>query len=315
MCDGLADKVLPMLKGMVEQSRFLTRVEEPKIVIYCNGYEKAKQRDTWRQYAIKACKKVFDCDEQRVKIMYSDEDAPTMALLRHCNIFHMAGGNAWNIVRDWRSRPGCLQVLQERVQCGEVLYIGSSGGSISAGLDMKYCEDDRSVPGDVDMKGLGIVSDMNVGVHHSNRNNFDNTDDDISVFLGPQTAIFLNGLQCEPAMTAVVKPGVKESLLASPYVVAKLLHRPRQPIPTSSAASYENPDLKIPIQMVLQKGGHFVWDGSSNQRFHVQTQNAFFRQGLPPSLSGCQEAEDMTTLEFPSNKQRQQLPRYMIRPS
>jgi hypothetical protein len=29
MCDGLADKVLPMLKELVEQSRFLKRVREP----------------------------------------------------------------------------------------------------------------------------------------------------------------------------------------------------------------------------------------------------------------------------------------------
>ncbi len=40
----------------------------------------------------------------------------------------------------------------------------------------------RAGLGDVNMNGLGIV-DMNVGVHHSNRNNFDNTDD-ISVWFG-----------------------------------------------------------------------------------------------------------------------------------
>ena len=66
----------------------------------------------------------------------------------------MPGGNAWNIVQYWRSRTHRLQVLKERVQRGQVLYIGSSGGSVSAGLDMKYCEDDRSGLGDVDMKGL-----------------------------------------------------------------------------------------------------------------------------------------------------------------
>ena len=69
---------------------------------------------------------------------------------------------------------------------------------------MKYCEDDRSGSGDVDMKGLGIVLDLNVGVHHSNRHNFDITDGK-AVLLWPETAIFLNGLQCEPAMTGVVK--------------------------------------------------------------------------------------------------------------
>ena len=124
-------------------------------------------------------------------------------LVRHCNIFHMSGGNAWNIIQDWRSRPDCLQVLKGRVQHGEVLYVGSSGGSIAAGLDMKYCVDDRSGLCDMDMNGLGIVGDMKVGVHHSNRNTFDKTDE-ISMFLGPQTAIFLNGLQCQPAMTSAV---------------------------------------------------------------------------------------------------------------
>ena len=160
-----------------------------------------------------------------------------------------------------------------------MLYIGSSGGSISAGLNMQYCRDPCAGlgdMGDVAMKGLGIV-DLNVGVHHENAHSFKSTDE-ISVFLGPRTAIFLNGLQCEPAMAATVKPCVKESLLASPYIAAKLLHRPLQPIPTSSAASCENPVTKTPmtLQMVLQQGGDFLWNGSSDQRFHIQTQNADF---------------------------------------
>ena len=57
MCDGLADKVLPMLKEMVGQSRFCKAVVEPKILIYVNGYAKAKQRDRWWQHAIRACEK------------------------------------------------------------------------------------------------------------------------------------------------------------------------------------------------------------------------------------------------------------------
>ena len=60
--------------------------------------------------------------------------------MSHCNIFHMSGGNAWNIVQDWRSRPDCLQVLEENAQRGEVLYAASSGMLFSAGLDMKCCE-------------------------------------------------------------------------------------------------------------------------------------------------------------------------------
>ena len=103
------------------------------------------------------------------------------------------------------------------------------------------------------------------------------------MFLGPQTAIFLNGLQCQPAMASAVNPGVKNSFLASPYIVAKLLHRPRQPLPTPSDAFYENPDTKISttLQMVLRQGGHFLWDGSSDQSFHVQIQNPAFSQGPP----------------------------------
>jgi peptidase E len=287
MCDGLADQVLPLLKEMVEYSCFLRRVEEPKIVIYVQGYAKTKQRDSWFQHAIKACNKVFECFGHRVKLLDLD-DASSMGLLQHCNIFHMAGGNAWRLVQDWHHHPHHLEVLKDRVQRGEVLYIGSSGGAISAGQDMRHCEDDRAGMGDVgdraaglDMNGLGII-ELNVGVHHSNHHKFNNADD-AAVFLGPQTAIFSNGMQLEPAMAATVKPCVKESLLASPYIVAKLLHRPQQPIPTSSASSCENPVTNTPmtLQMVLQQGGYFFWNGSSDQRFHVQTQNVASSSGSP----------------------------------
>ena len=35
------------------------------------------------------------------------------------------------------------------------------------------------------------------------------------------------------------------------------------------------------LQMVLQQGGDFLWNGSSDQRFHVQTQNAVSSSGSP----------------------------------
>ena len=289
MCDGLADNVLPLLKQIVEESRFLPRVVEPKIVIYDKGYGKAQQRQKWLQHAIRACKKVFDSDGLQVEDLDLD-DPSAMDLLQHCNIFHMAGGNAWKIIQDWHHHhPHYLQVLKERVQRGEVLYIGSSGGAISAGLDMRHCEDDRACLGLGDMgdaacsQGLGII-ELNVGVHHSDRHKFNHADE-MAVFLGPTTGIFLNGLQCEPAMAATVKPCVKESLLASPYIAAKLLHRPLQPIPTSSPASSscENPITETPmtLQMMLQQGGDFLWNGSSDQLFHIQTQNAVFSSRPP----------------------------------
>ena len=169
MCDGLADHVLPLLQQIVQGSRFLTRVEEVKIVIYGKGYAKTADQTCIMHHAIRACNKVFDCDGHRVKMLDLD-DASAMDLLQHCNIFHMAGGNAWKLADDWHHHPHHLQVLKERVQRGEVLYIGSSGGAISAGLDMRHCEDDRAGLGDMGdavMNGLGII-ELNVGVHHSN---------------------------------------------------------------------------------------------------------------------------------------------------
>ena len=186
MCDGLADQVLPLLKQIVEDSRFLTRVDEPKIVIYDKGYAKTKQRQNWLDHAIRACKKVFNWDQ----VEDLDLDGPfAMDHLQHCNIVHMAGGNAWKIIQDWQHHhPQHLQVLKERILCGEVLYIGSSGGAISAGLDMRHCDDDRAVLclGDIGdaacSQGLGII-EMNVGAHHSDLHNFDHADD-VAVFLG-----------------------------------------------------------------------------------------------------------------------------------
>ena len=147
---------------------------------------------------------------------------------------------------------------------------------MSAGLDMRHCEDARAGLGDMGdavMNGLGII-ELNVGVHHSNHHKFNNADD-VAVILGPQAVIFSNGLQCEPAMAATVKPCVKESLLASPVIVAQRLRPPRQPIPTPSAGSYQLPEAKteMTLQMVLQQGGRFCWNGNSTQRFHVQIQN------------------------------------------
>ena len=286
-----------MLKEKVEDSGFLTRVKEPKIAIYARGYAKTSQRESWLQHAIRACNKVFDCDGHRVKMLDLDDDASAMNLLQKCNIFHMAGGNAWKLVDDWHHHPHHLQVLKERVQRGEVLYIGSSGGAISTGMDMRHCEDDRAGLGDMGdavMNGLGII-ELNVGVHHSNHHKFNNADD-VAVFLGPQTAIFLNGLQCEPAMAATVKPCVKESLLASPYIAAKLLHRPLQPIPTSSAALCENPVTNTPttLQMVLQQGGDFLWGGSEDQRFHVQTHDQIcLASGFHPDARSIQMDPDL----------------------
>ena len=162
MCDGLADDVLSLLKQMVEQSRCLAQGCEARIVVYVDGYKTKKQRSAWWKNAIRAFNKVFELrHEEQVKILDWDNEKPSaMALLRHCNIFHMAGGNAWNLVRDWQRHPCHLQILKERVQCGEVLYIGSSGGSISSGLNMQYCRDPcdgLGDMGDVAMKGLGIV--------------------------------------------------------------------------------------------------------------------------------------------------------------
>ena len=59
------------------------------------------------------------CVAIRVKMLDLD-DASAMDLLQHCNIFHMAGGNAWKLVQDWHHHPHHLQALKERVQRGNV---------------------------------------------------------------------------------------------------------------------------------------------------------------------------------------------------
>ena len=92
----------------------------------------------------------------------------------------------------WHSHPECLHCLQNRVQCGQVLYVGSSAGSISAGQELKYCEDEPRPPNAANISGLGIV-DINVGVYHAKRNPFEITDKK-SVVLGPRTCILVNGL-------------------------------------------------------------------------------------------------------------------------
>jgi hypothetical protein len=87
-------------------------------------------------------------------LMDLNEGESAMALLQHCNIFHMSGGDAWKIAQEWQCHPRHLQVLKDRVERGEILYIGSSGGSIVAGMNMKHCDDDRSGLGDLDTNGL-----------------------------------------------------------------------------------------------------------------------------------------------------------------
>jgi hypothetical protein len=64
-------------------------------------------------------------------------------------------------------------------------------------------------------------------------------------------------------MTTSVKPCVKESLLASPYIFTKVLHRP------GSSVKW------------LQQSGDFLWDAKPDQCFHIQTQNAMFTSGPP----------------------------------
>ena len=78
-------------------------------------------------------------------------------------------------------------------------------------------------------------------------------------------------------MTSAVNPGVKNSFLASPYMIGKLLHRLRQPLPWDGSSS----SCDGALHMMLRQGGHFLWDGSSDQRFHVQIQNPAFSHRPP----------------------------------
>ena len=74
---------------------------------------------------------VFNVAEERVKqLEHGTSDA--QALLKFCNVFHMAGGNAWDLAHLWAAQPELSNILVDRVLSGEILYIGSSGGSFMA---------------------------------------------------------------------------------------------------------------------------------------------------------------------------------------
>ena len=283
MCDGLRDDVLALLRNIVKDSRFMARVQQPKILIYGRGYQSSKQRNVWLQHATRACNKVFDCGDRDDTVKMLDfNETSAMPLLEYCNIFHMAGGNAWKLVEDWHRHPDHLQVLQKRVRSGEIFFIGSSAGAIAAGRAMRYCVDDRAGLDDVNSKGLRII-DLNVGVFHSNQHNFKQVDNN-AVFLGPGTAIFFNGEKCKPAIGPKVHPFAMESLLSSPCIADMLLHQPPTRIPTfpSFLASCQNPvTTTMPLDTVLEKGGEFLWDNNPAQVFHVQPQNTVYSSRSP----------------------------------
>jgi hypothetical protein len=262
LCDGLADATLDALTQFAQTHGPRRHHEVPKIVVFTQGYHKRKQQEVWRCGAEKVLSRAFECTPEHVKVLSFDKLEYTTVeyaekLIKHCNIFHMAGGNAFDLADLWQQQLRLKKLLVDRVQQGEILYIGSSGGSFVAGNSLQYCTDAISHTG----LGLGIL-DVNVCVHHTREQdsltqNRTSTDKK-SLILGPGTGAFINGDKVEPFFLKSARPAAQGACLIS--MRRAFAHAMPAPMEMTRSSN----------EKLLQAPGHHMWEGNSEHMFHVQ---------------------------------------------
>jgi hypothetical protein len=69
----------------------------------------------------------------------------------------MMGGSAYKLMSLIQANSQCMTELQRRIKEGEVFYISTSGGTVVAGEDLRYCPDALVQGVASDVNGLGLV--------------------------------------------------------------------------------------------------------------------------------------------------------------
>ena len=288
LCDGLTDESVPLLKEMQ------TRMRKPnqwRICVWTQGVARKKQKDHWTQTSTQVLSNAFEQPEGR--ILSIDLTTPAgvkraKGMLKHCNVFHMAGGNAFRVAKLWSSQTELLSILKRRFSEGEILYIGSSAGSVVAGNSTKYCNDEP-VGNRLPETGLGLVP-ANISVYHSKLPPFPRDSSDPSqLLLGPKTSVLIVGDQGTPFFMAKAKNHARETCLGSPFLQQRLNTPPTTP-PTTAIPPMTReqqppawtippspPTMTIPpmtLEQQLMKTGMHYWQGDRSHLFHVQVPEA-----------------------------------------
>ena len=190
LCDGLTDESVSLLKEMQTRMR---KPDQWRICVWTQGVARKKQKDHWTQTSTQVLSNAFEQPER--SIFSIDLTTPAgvkraKGMLKYCNVFHMAGGNAFRVAKLWSSQTELLSILKRRFSEGEILYIGSSAGSVVAGNSTKDC-DDLPVGQRFPESGLGLVR-ANISVYHSNKAPFQTESSDPSqLLLAPKTSVLI----------------------------------------------------------------------------------------------------------------------------
>ena len=244
LCDGLTAESVPLLKEMQ------TRMRKPDrwmICLWAQGVVRKKQRDHWTLTSTQVLSSAFATPETSILSIDLEDTTPAGVkkakdMLKHCNVLHMAGGNAFHVAALWSSRRELLSILKRRFYKGEILYIGSSAGSVVAGNLTKYC-DDEPVGKRFPETGLGLVQ-ANISVYHSNLPAFQtDTSDPSQLLLGPKTSVLIVGDHGTPFFVAKAKNHARETCLGSPFLQQRL-NIP--PTPTTGTIPPSPPTTAIP---------------------------------------------------------------------
>lgn len=159
LCDGITqeseENVKALVRSEVGTHRFTTLANcgSGMIVLLCvDGFRNSKQ--TKHIDSTKAWLSTFFQTSISNVSVFSFATASTIPL---CHVFCMMGGNAYALMQKIHANSQCMTELQRRIKEGEVFYISTSGGTVVAGDDLRYCPDDLVQGVASDVGGLGLV--------------------------------------------------------------------------------------------------------------------------------------------------------------
>ena len=289
LSDGLCDSSFPAVQEAIQKHESRCKPSDPKILIFTQGYSKRKQRCSWGLRAAELLANIFGVDRERVAVLlFADvhakdaedanyatdatdaKDAWDLAtfrrdpkeLLAGCNIFHMAGGNAWALAQLWGDRPDLAEILRTRVRTGEVMYIGSSGGSIVAGEMLSYCSDARS-PEHLSDQGLGIMKKLDVAVYHEKAvpaTSEVRLRDAARLRLGKGAGVLFVDGDPQFVQTDAIKPATVQAMLMDIHHYCNNTHN------TACCHLTQSPFTGPP----LFTNGYHYWGGANSNKYHVQ---------------------------------------------
>lgn len=162
------DKVAPLLKARLPQPKIGDKLS---VIFIANAADKHKEPHWWVE-ADRQVFKALGCELNEVDLR-ATEPEKLKELLAAADLIHVCGGSTLYLLSIMQ-KNGLMKTLADAVRDDEVMYTGTSAGSMIVAEDLtlaQYDDEEREFgAGVTDFRGLGLVNFLILP--HSNNSAF-----------------------------------------------------------------------------------------------------------------------------------------------